>query len=114
MSGDEDLLRRMLLNIVQNAIHHTRTGGAVTIDAEPSADGIVVSVSDEGPGIPAAERQRIFDRFVQLDPARRATGSGLGLPIARWIAEAHGGSLSLTASSAAGSTFTVILPRSAA
>ncbi|HEV3056783.1 MAG TPA: ATP-binding protein [Vicinamibacterales bacterium] len=112
MSGDEDLLRRMLLNIVQNAIHYTRSGGAVTIDAEPSADGIVVSVSDQGPGIPAAERQRIFDRFVQLDPARRASGSGLGLPIARWIAEAHGGSLSLTASSAAGSTFTVILPRS--
>jgi heavy metal sensor kinase len=112
MSGDEDLLRRMLLNIVQNAIHHTRSGGAVTIDAEPGANGIVVSVSDEGPGIPADERQRIFDRFVQLDPARRASGSGLGLPIARWIAEAHGGSLSLTASSATGSTFTVILPRS--
>jgi heavy metal sensor kinase len=112
MSGDEDLLRRMLLNIVQNAIHHTRTGGAVTIDAATGADGIVVSVSDQGPGVPAAERQRIFDRFVQLDPARRASGSGLGLPIARWIAEAHGGSLSLTASSAAGSTFTVILPRS--
>jgi len=67
-------------------------------------------VRDTGPGIPPADSGRIFDRFVQLDPARRSGGTGLGLPIARWIAEAHGGSLVLERSDASGSTFLIALP----
>ena len=107
--GDEDLLKRMLVNLVQNAVHHTRSGGAVSINLL-NGSAIAIEVTDEGPGIAAEDRDRIFDRFVQLDRSRRGSGSGLGLPIARWIAEAHGGSLTLESSSASGSTFRVVLP----
>ena len=67
-------------------------------------------VSDDGPGIAPEARERVFDRFVQLDPSRRHSGAGLGLPISRWIAEVHGGTLDLAASSPEGSTFAVRLP----
>jgi two-component system, OmpR family, sensor kinase len=109
--GDEDLLRRMLLNVLQNAVQHTASGGAVTVAVR--VDGVVtIRVADEGPGIPDADRVRIFDRFVQLDPARRGHGTGLGLPIARWIAEAHGGTLDLESTGPGGSTFRITLPES--
>jgi two-component system OmpR family sensor kinase len=71
---------------------------------------VTIRVRDAGPGIPPADQSRMFDRFVQLDPARRGHGSGLGLPIARWIAEAHGGTLTLEQSGPRGSTFSVRLP----
>jgi signal transduction histidine kinase len=109
--GDQELLKRMLVNLVQNAVHYTRSGGAVSI-ALSNGSAIAIDVADEGPGIPAEDRERIFDRFVQLDRSRHGSGSGLGLPIARWIAEAHGGSLTLESSSATGSTFRVVLPGS--
>jgi heavy metal sensor kinase len=108
--GDEELLKRMLVNLVQNAVHHTRGGGTVSIHLS-NASGIAIDVTDEGPGIAIEERERIFDRFVQFDQSRRGSGSGLGLPIARWIAEAHGGSLTLKSSSPAGSNFRVILSK---
>ena len=63
-----------------------------------------------GRRFPIADRERIFDRFVQLDPARRTSGSGLGLPIARWIAEAHGGTLTLKNSEPLVTTFSISLP----
>jgi signal transduction histidine kinase len=107
--GDEELLKRMLVNLVQNAVHCTRAGGAVSINLS-NGSAIAIDVTDEGPGVAAEDRERIFDRFVQLDRSRRGSGSGLGLPIARWIAEAHGGSLTLENSSATGSTFRVVLP----
>jgi signal transduction histidine kinase len=109
-SGDEDLLRRMLLNIMQNAVQHTPSGGSVTIQVSPNGSTIAIHVKDQGRGIPEPDRHRIFDRFVQLDPARRGLGTGLGLPIARWIAEAHGGTLDLETSGPEGSTFCVVLP----
>ena len=112
IDGDEDLLRRMLLNVVQNAVLHTPRGQRVTIAVAPDGSHLGLEVTNEGPAIPAADRERIFDRFVQLDPARRANGSGLGLPIARWIAEAHGGTLTLKASGPHGTTFTIALPLS--
>ena len=107
--GDEDLLKRMLVNLVQNAVQHTRSGGTVSI-ALSNGSAIAIDVADQGGGIRAEDRERIFDRFVQLDRSRRGSGSGLGLPIARWIAEAHGGALTLESSSESGSTFRVILP----
>ena len=109
-SGDENLLRRMLLNLLQNAVTYTRSGGAVTVDVSPNGRSIYIRVKDQGGGIAQADRDRIFDRFVQLDAARRGAGAGLGLPIARWIAEAHGGSLELEDSRPGGSTFVVALP----
>jgi len=110
LRGDEHLLRRMLLNVVQNAVTHTRRGGAVSIEVTPNGRQVAIRVRDEGEGIPEADRTRIFDRFVQLDAARRGAGAGLGLPIARWIAEAHGGSLELEESRPTGSTFVIDLP----
>jgi len=66
-------------------------------------------VTDNGAGIADEDQVRIFDRFVQLDPSRRSSGAGLGLTIARWIAEAHGGSLAIEASGPQGSTFCLCL-----
>jgi signal transduction histidine kinase len=108
--GDEDLLRQLVLNVLQNAVQHTPAGGVVSIEMTRSGSGICIRVADSGPGIPAADRDRIFDRFVQLDAARRGGGAGLGLPIARWIAEAHRGTLVLEESGPQGSRFCVNLP----
>jgi two-component system, OmpR family, sensor kinase len=110
--GDEELLRRLVLNLVRNAIQHTPPGGSVVIAIETAEDAVKLRVSDSGAGIPDADRARIFDRFVRLDEARGAGGAGLGLPIARWIAEAHGGSLVLESSAPGGSTFCATLPAS--
>jgi heavy metal sensor kinase len=107
--GDEDLLRRLVLNILQNAVQHTPEGGAVAIDIRRDSDAVEIRVTDQGPGIPPGDRGRIFDRFVQLDSARAGQGAGLGLPIARWIAEAHRGTLELEISGPDGSTFCATL-----
>jgi two-component system, OmpR family, sensor kinase len=108
--GDESLLRRMIVNLLQNAVAYTRAGSRVVVDVVPNGRQAFIRVSDEGEGIPETDRSRIFERFVQLDTARRSAGVGLGLPIARWIAEAHGGTLELEASGARGSTFRITLP----
>jgi signal transduction histidine kinase len=108
--GDEDLLRRLVLNVLQNAVQHSPPGGNVAVELGREPGRVRLRISDSGPGIPAADQARIFDRFVQLDAARRGQGTGLGLPIARWIAEAHRGTLVLEASGPAGSTFCVVLP----
>jgi two-component system OmpR family sensor kinase len=108
--GDEELLKRMVLNLLQNAVQHSPDGGAVSMDVALRDSRVQLRVTDSGAGIPEADRARIFDRFVQLDPSRRREGTGLGLTIARWIAEAHHGSLVLESSGAAGSTFCIDLP----
>jgi signal transduction histidine kinase len=111
--GDEDLLHQLVLNVLQNAVQHTVAGGSVSIDIHQDAGQINIRVTDNGPGIPAGDQTRVFDRFVQLDPSRRGTGTGLGLPIARWIAEAHHGTLVIESSGPSGSTFRISLPRAA-
>ena len=83
------------------------------MDVQHDPGNVRIRVSDEGTGIPADDQKKIFDRFVQLDAARRGQGTGLGLPIARWIAEAHNGTLVLEKSGPAGSTFCVWLPAAA-
>jgi signal transduction histidine kinase len=112
--GDEDLLRQLVLNVLQNAVQHTSSGGTVTVDLTSSAAAVTITISDSGPGIPATDRARIFERFVRLDAARTGNGAGLGLPIARWIAEIHGGSLVLAASGDDGSTFRIDLTQQSA
>jgi signal transduction histidine kinase len=84
----------------------------VRVDLSSNGPGLAIRVRDHGPGIAPQDRARIFDRFVQLDAARRSGGSGLGLSIARWIAEVHGGTLNLEDSGEQGSTFCVLLPES--
>ena len=117
-TGDEALLRRMLMNLLDNAVKYTPPGGRIRVSARRRGDTYRVAVSDTGPGIPPGDRERIFQRFHRLDQARlsgpageaRESGAGLGLPIARWIAEAHGGRLLLAESTPAGSTFLAELP----
>ncbi|MBI3789361.1 MAG: HAMP domain-containing histidine kinase [Gemmatimonadetes bacterium] len=112
--GDRARLRQLLLNLVTNAIKYTPAGGEVEISLARRLDGVSVSVRDTGIGISAADLPYVFERFWRADRARsRASergGFGLGLSIARWIAQAHGGTLSVTSRLGRGSTFTVLLP----
>ncbi|MFI4943169.1 MAG: sensor histidine kinase [Burkholderiales bacterium] len=109
--GDERRLRQMLANLLDNAVRHTPSGGSVHVELTVRPGAFEIAVSDGGPGVPESECLRIFERFVRLDASRRAAdGAGLGLPIARTIAEAHGGSLVLARSDPSGSTFLVRLP----
>jgi signal transduction histidine kinase len=101
----------MLLNLLENALKFTPPGGRVSISATNEGDRAVIRVNDTAGGIAPEDQGRIFDRFYRVArPRQSPTGAGLGLPIARWIAEAHGGSLMLERSDAGGSTFRVILP----
>jgi two-component system OmpR family sensor kinase len=113
--ADEALLRRMILNLLDNAIKYTPQGGRVAVSCERSGTQYAVSVTDSGPGIPEDLHQRVFERFFRADKARTRSendggGAGLGLSIARWIAEAHHGRLILARSDSTGSTFTALLP----
>jgi heavy metal sensor kinase len=110
LTGDEALLRRMLSNLVGNALAYTSEGGAVEISLARAGGRLMLSVADTGPGIPAEDRERVFERFVRLDPARAAGGAGLGLAIARWVAEAHGGTVRVVSSGSEGTIFAASLP----
>jgi signal transduction histidine kinase len=101
-------VRQALDNLVRNAVAVSPADGEVVIEVVPSAEVVRVAVSDTGPGIAEADRARIFEPGVRLD--ERQPGSGLGLAVARAIAEAHGGSLSVESTLGAGSTFRLELP----
>ena len=111
MRGDEALLRRMFANLLGNALTYTPAAGVVDVTLVRDSDALVLRLRDTGPGIDPANRERVFERFVRLDPARAAGGAGLGLSIARWIAEAHGGSLQVETSGPDGTVFAARFPR---
>jgi two-component system, OmpR family, sensor kinase len=113
--ADETLLRRMILNLLDNAIKYTPESGSVRVACQRSREEYALTVTDTGPGIPAELQQRVFERFFRTDQARTRSekdggGAGLGLSIARWIADAHRGRLVLLRSDAHGSTFAAFLP----
>jgi two-component system, OmpR family, sensor kinase len=111
--GDEALLRRLFVNLLDNAIKYTPSGGGVTLSAERQNGNYLVTVADTGPGIPVDAQPHIFDRFYRSERDRRASatgGAGLGLAIASWIAQTHGGAVSLEQSDGSGSRFVVRLP----
>lgn len=109
-TGDEDLIRRLVLNVVDNAIRYSPPGGSVRVALDRSGDAYSVSVTDQGPGIAPEVQAKIFERFYRVDAARtRDGGAGLGLALARWIAHAHDGDITLAASSRLGSTFVITL-----
>jgi two-component system OmpR family sensor kinase len=115
VAADEALLRRMLLNLIENSIKYTAAGGTISVGCHPHDSEYVLSITDTGEGIPSELQQKIFERFFRADKARSRSegelgGAGLGLSIARWIAEAHYGRLELSRSDTTGSTFTVFLP----
>jgi two-component system, OmpR family, sensor kinase len=117
--ADEALLRRMILNLLDNAIKYTPEGGSVSLACRREGEEYALSIADTGPGIPAELQPRIFERFFRADKARSRAendggGAGLGLSIARWIAEAHHGRLELARSDATGSTFAAYLPAKSA
>ena len=108
--GDEALLRHLIMNLLENAVRHTPSRGAVRVALHVYAGRVEIEIEDSGPGISHADRERIFERFVRLGPAGSAEGGGLGLPIARWIAEQHGGTLHLDPHGEISSRFIVRLP----
>lgn len=108
--GDETLLRRLFDNLLSNAIAYTPHQGAVDVSVARDNGHVLLRVADTGPGIPPEDRERIFERFVRLDPARERGGAGLGLSIARWVAEVHGGELRVESSGPAGTVFRATLP----
>lgn len=96
IDGDPDLLRQLVMILVDNALKYTLEGGEVRVDVLRRNGEAVVTVTDTGPGIDEEEAERVFDRFYRgRDAGARATGAGLGLPIARWIAEVHDAQLTL-------------------
>ena len=110
--GDGERLRRVLLNLVDNAVKYTAAGGRVALSVQQLEDRVCLSVRDTGIGLSEAEQEHVFQRFYRTGSARDhgAQGSGLGLCIARSIVEAHGGTLQVTSRVGEGSTFSVCLP----
>lgn len=93
--GDRDLLTQLFANLIENAIRHAPRGVTIRIDTGAGLQGVWMSVADNGPGIPEAERQKVLKRFYRLDKSRHTPGSGLGLALVRAIADLHGAVLGL-------------------
>jgi signal transduction histidine kinase len=91
--ADPEKIQRVLFNLIQNAIRHTPADGSVTVKAETERDAIEIEIADTGDGIPAAERERVFETFFRGggDASRHSDGAGLGLAVSRAIVETHGG-----------------------
>ncbi|MEM7332378.1 MAG: ATP-binding protein [Chloroflexota bacterium] len=112
VQGDTDRLKQLLLNLITNAIKYTGVGGSVSLSLAHSDDWAVVEVSDTGIGIPPEDIPFIFDRFYRVDKARSRGlgGTGLGLSIVKWIAQAHGGDVTVSSIVGEGTTFILSLP----
>jgi signal transduction histidine kinase len=108
--GDENQLRRVFYNLLDNAIKYTGPGGAVTLSCRLSGGTAEVSVEDTGIGIPAEHLPRVFDRFYRVDPARTGeNGAGLGLAICQSVIRSAGGAITVASTEGRGSVFTVRL-----
>jgi heavy metal sensor kinase len=111
--GDEELLHRLFLNLLDNAVKYSRAGGAVSVICDSTNGDYTIEITDSGDGIPPEEQERVFERFYRLDKARSRTedsstsGAGLGLSIAQWIAEIHKGNIRVSSSDSNGSVFVV-------
>jgi len=111
-TADSKRIEQVLRNLLDNAIKYSPQGGTITLQAYQDEAQIVFSIKDEGIGIPAEERERIFERFhrVENEVTRRMRGAGLGLAVCRGIVEAHGGRIWVDSQAGAGSTFCFTLP----
>lgn len=113
VKSDRDALEQVVLNLIDNAVKYAAAGGEVTVNLTPGATGgVVLSVSDRGPGVPEAHHERIFEKFHRVDDSLTAdkTGTGLGLSIARQLARGLGGELRYAPRPGGGATFNFVLP----
>jgi signal transduction histidine kinase len=110
VKGNADALKQLVLIFVDNAVKHTRPDGRIRLELSHRDGSVVLSVADDGPGIPSTEIDRIFERFYRADPSRSGEGAGLGLAIAKWIVREHEGSVSAGNRPEGGAVFTVRLP----
>ena len=112
VGGESIYLRRVLDNLIGNAVKFTPTGGTITVQLEQQGNTMILQVTDTGIGIPADQQQRIFERFYQVDGSmrRRYGGMGLGLSLVKEVIEALGGTIDVESELGHGSTFTIALP----
>ncbi|MDE1920669.1 MAG: heavy metal sensor histidine kinase [Candidatus Omnitrophica bacterium] len=110
ITADKNHLRRLILNLLDNAIKYTPPGGKVSIDLRQQKETVDLDIADTGVGILPKDLPHIFDRFYRIDKSRRSAGFGLGLSIAQSIALAHGGKIEARANDPQGTVFTVSLP----
>jgi two-component system sensor histidine kinase CiaH len=108
--GDEARIKQVIGILLDNAIRHTPSGGEVKAELARSGPKTVLAVTDTGEGIAPEYHDKIFDRFFQVDRSRNDSGAGLGLAIAKWIVESHGGTIEVKSSPGEGTTFSVGLP----
>jgi signal transduction histidine kinase len=109
---DRLILREAVTNILDNAIKYSPIGGNIVIRVERARDRASIVVADQGPGVPHEHRKRIFDRFFRVDPSRTrgSGGVGLGLAIAKWAVDLHGGQIAVVDRPGGGAEFRIVLP----
>jgi len=110
LNGDRDQLKRLFVNLLDNAIKYTPQGGKIILESKKEGKIINIEISDTGIGISQDELPRIFDRFYTVDKSRSGVGFGLGLSIVKSIVEAHKGNIEVKSVLNKGTTFTVHLP----
>jgi two-component system sensor histidine kinase BaeS len=110
--ADGDALRRVLVNLISNALKFTPSGGRISVAARPSGAVVEIDVADTGQGIPADELPKLFDRFARGSSAARTPGTGLGLYLVKQTVEAHGGKVGVRSAPGEGTTFTLLWPAS--
>jgi len=113
LHADEERVRQVMTNLISNAIKYSPDGGSITIKGRADTDKVTITVSDQGPGLPADELPRVFDRFYRADTAatKRAQGAGLGLYLAKAVIEAHNGEIWAESQQGEGAEFSFSLPK---
>ena len=108
--ADADLIRRVVINLLDNAIKYTPAAGVITLGVKRTGASLTVSVRDTGPGVPEGERERIFDKFMRVQREAAPKGLGLGLAFCKLAVEAHGGHIWVDSGRGPGATFSFTLP----
>jgi signal transduction histidine kinase len=110
ISVDVDMIRRVLINLLENAAKYTPMGGNIEVGVEASGDFLRMFVQDNGPGIPETERERVFDKFIRLKNKTSASGLGVGLAFCKLAIQGHGGKIWVEPAPERGSKFVFTLP----